>query len=293
MEERRRAHDRDRRVSAGAALDALRCGGSASPTSSATARFRAFRASTARSCCSRARECACATRPRDTRAAHAVRAADFSGDDAIECTLVAGPVPRLQRDVPARPCARERRGRARRRRGVRRRAVPARLSPRRARTNASCAGHAPLRLEAGHALLVDGPRRSATALPIAIRPLGAGRGRARRQRRMPMRLFAADALTPDGWRRDVAIDIEADGTIAQVEGDAPARRRGTRGRPAAAGHAEPALARVPARDRRAHGARERGRRQLLDVAAGDVRVPRPRSTPTRSRRSPRRRTSRC
>jgi len=31
-----------------------------------------------------------------------------------------------------------------------------------------------------------------------------------------MRLLAADALTPEGWKRDVAIDIAADGTIAKV-----------------------------------------------------------------------------
>ena len=32
-----------------------------------------------------------------------------------------------------------------------------------------------------------------------------------------MRLFAADALTPHGWRRDVAIDIDAGGTVVRVE----------------------------------------------------------------------------
>ena len=32
-----------------------------------------------------------------------------------------------------------------------------------------------------------------------------------------MRLFAADALTPRGWWRDVAIDIDATGTIVRVE----------------------------------------------------------------------------
>jgi hypothetical protein len=36
-----------------------------------------------------------------------------------------------------------------------------------------------------------------------------GRGGARRQCRLFMRLFAADALTPDGWKRDVAIDVAA------------------------------------------------------------------------------------
>jgi len=37
-----------------------------------------------------------------------------------------------------------------------------------------------------------------------------------------MRLFADDALTPDGWRRDVAIDVAADGTIERVEADSKA-----------------------------------------------------------------------
>jgi formimidoylglutamate deiminase len=32
-----------------------------------------------------------------------------------------------------------------------------------------------------------------------------------------MRLFAADALLPEGWARDVTVDVGADGTIAQVE----------------------------------------------------------------------------
>jgi formimidoylglutamate deiminase len=31
-----------------------------------------------------------------------------------------------------------------------------------------------------------------------------------------MRIFAADAFTPDGWKRDVAIDVAADGTIGTV-----------------------------------------------------------------------------
>jgi formimidoylglutamate deiminase len=33
----------------------------------------------------------------------------------------------------------------------------------------------------------------------------------------PVKLFAADALTPRGWLRDVAIDIDAGGTIVRVE----------------------------------------------------------------------------
>jgi len=34
---------------------------------------------------------------------------------------------------------------------------------------------------------------------------------------MPLTLFAADALTPDGWRRDVRIDVDADGSIVAVQ----------------------------------------------------------------------------
>ena len=36
----------------------------------------------------------------------------------------------------------------------------------------------------------------------------------------PVKLFAADALTPRGWLRDVAVDIDADGMIVQVEQNA-------------------------------------------------------------------------
>jgi formimidoylglutamate deiminase len=36
-----------------------------------------------------------------------------------------------------------------------------------------------------------------------------------------MRLFAADALTPRGWERDVAIDIDASGLISRIETGAP------------------------------------------------------------------------
>jgi len=37
-----------------------------------------------------------------------------------------------------------------------------------------------------------------------------------------MRLFAADALTPDGWKRDVIIEIATDGTIGKVTAGAQA-----------------------------------------------------------------------
>jgi formimidoylglutamate deiminase len=37
-----------------------------------------------------------------------------------------------------------------------------------------------------------------------------------------MRLFAEDALLPEGWARNVAITIDAEGTITRIETDAPA-----------------------------------------------------------------------
>lgn len=40
---------------------------------------------------------------------------------------------------------------------------------------------------------------------------------------MPVSLFAADALTPDGWRRDVVVDIDSHGTIIAVRSDASAK----------------------------------------------------------------------
>ena len=36
-----------------------------------------------------------------------------------------------------------------------------------------------------------------------------------------MKVFAADALTPRGWTRDVLIEIAADGTIVRVDDRAP------------------------------------------------------------------------
>ena len=39
---------------------------------------------------------------------------------------------------------------------------------------------------------------------------------------MPVSLFAAEALTPDGWRRDVLIDIDSHGTITEARSDASA-----------------------------------------------------------------------
>ena len=92
--------------------------------------------------------------------------------------------------------------------------------PRAGRTNAAVATHRADRLEAGHALLVDGAGASdAPRLPSAtVRPLSrvAIAVALVVSVEVPMRLFAADALTPDGWKRDVAIEIAADGTIGTV-----------------------------------------------------------------------------
>ena len=76
--------------------------------------------------------------------------------------------------------------------------------------------------------------------------------------------------------RDVLIDVDAAGIIARAEPNrAPGDAR-TRWRPGDPRDAESALACVPAGARRPHRARGRRRRQLLDVAAGDVRVSRSR-----------------
>jgi hypothetical protein len=94
---------------------------------------------------------------------------DFSGDEAVDCTLVAGPV----RDFNVM----FRRGRVRgsvtvvREDGAQ--FGPAQFRLVYAATGAQeciVASLAPLRLEAGHALIVDGPVGRA-ASPIAIRPL--------------------------------------------------------------------------------------------------------------------------
>jgi formimidoylglutamate deiminase len=37
---------------------------------------------------------------------------------------------------------------------------------------------------------------------------------------MPLTLFAADALTPEGWRRDVRVEVDVEGAIAAVRADA-------------------------------------------------------------------------
>ncbi len=98
-----------------------------------------------------------------------------------------------------------------------------------------------------------------------------------RQRTRAVNYFAPSALLPDGWSRAVAIDVDAAGRIAALAADASAEGRETLRGPGRAGDAQPAFARVPACARGTHGSRgARQRRQLLDMAAGDVRVPRSR-----------------
>ena len=92
MEERRRAHDRDRRVIRPVPRSTRSCGGSASPTSSATARSRRSRASIARSCCSTGAGMRLRGGDRDVELTTPFVPRAFSGDEAIDCTLVAGPV---------------------------------------------------------------------------------------------------------------------------------------------------------------------------------------------------------
>jgi environmental stress-induced protein Ves len=140
---------------------------------------------------------------------------DLSGDDAIECTLVAGP----SRDFNAM----FRRGRARgrvvvvrcRRLGIRSDVLSARVcggGSARMRDRGACptaAARGSCAARRGD----DSGRRSVDRCPAPR----FGRRGARRRRRMPMRLFAADALTPRGWQRDVVIDVALDGTIERVE----------------------------------------------------------------------------
>src|SRR6185369_6009947 len=127
---------------------------------------------------------------------------------------------RLQCNVPARPGARTC-SRSLRRLGIRSDAIPARV----------CGG--------GSARMRDRGAGSTAAArgSCAARRCDRWRGRGRRrrnpatggrcrgaprQRRWPMRLFAADALTPRGWLRDVGVDIDADGMIVRVEQSAQA-----------------------------------------------------------------------
>jgi len=98
---------------------------------------------------------------------------DVSGDDAIECMLVAGP----SRDFNAM----FRRGRARGRVVVVRAGdpqsgpTPFRLAYAAAGAHeCAIAGHAPLRLPEGHALLVDATEGGSEDAAVAIRPLATG-----------------------------------------------------------------------------------------------------------------------
>ena len=110
--------------------------------------------------------------PRDVALTTPFAPHEFSGDEAVDCALVAGPV----RDFNAM----FRRGRARGSIAVARGST-LKLGPARFRLAYAAAGAhectvarlAPLRLEAGHALVVDETGGSDGCL-IAIRPLGAG-----------------------------------------------------------------------------------------------------------------------
>ena len=112
------------------------------------------------------------TGPRDLELTTPFAPHDFSGDEAIDCTLLAGPV----RDFNVM----FRRGRARGTVAVAQgdgmQFGPAQFRLAYAATGAhECivARLAPLRLQTGHALLVDEPAGS-DGSPLAMRPLGAG-----------------------------------------------------------------------------------------------------------------------
>ena len=88
VEERRRAARPRWHSSSGGSSSLASRGASASPTSTPTARSRDFRAWTARSCCSRGAGMRLDRRRAGARRARSVRAAAFSGDDAIQCALL-------------------------------------------------------------------------------------------------------------------------------------------------------------------------------------------------------------
>ena len=115
------------------------------------------------------------------------------------------------------------------------------------------AGHAPLRLPEGHALLVDATDAGSEDAAVAIRPLAAGAVALGRQRRsadeaLRRRRAHAARLAARCRRRYRCRRHDRAGRA-----ECAARWSGARGRPARAGRAEPALACVPARDRRTHG----------------------------------------
>ena len=84
-------------------------------------------------------------------------------------------------------------------------------------------------------------------------------------------LFARHALLPSGWARDVLLQWDAAGSLCAVVpgSQRPAGIQEAAG-PGAAGHAQPALARFPARLRRPHGISRAGAGQLLELANADV-----------------------
>ncbi len=143
------------------------------------------------------------------------------------------------------------------------------------------------------------PRSDRTSRPARSSP-GARASRrvrtARRHARLRLAvktLFAANALLPSGWAKDVALEIDAQGNLASIRPGSPPSAGDACSRPGPARDAERPLARVPASARRPDRTRRRGERFVLVVAREDVRARRARSIPTTSRRSRPRPTSRC
>ena len=277
VEERRRAHDRDRRVSAGATLDTFSVAGK-----SRRRRTRrpvlAFPGIDRTSCCWTGAGMRLHDGGSIRRADHALRAAACSAATRRSTA-------RWSRDPCATSTLMFRRGsRARDVTVARGEAAPSRRAvPLVLRGNGSARVPA---ARAGADLGSRGPsaagRREDRSRSCNSRPIAAGcRGVAAASTALPCAaierargFFAADALTSRRMGARRAIDIAADGTIASVRRQARSATMRNARAVRSSRHAEPALARIPARHGRAHRAAGAGRRQLLDVAAGDVRVPR-------------------
>ena len=198
----------------------------------------------------------------------------FSGDDEIGCTLVEGPVRDFNLMV--------RRGRAQGKVVVVRDAA-VRIAPARWRACHAAAGaieclipgHPPVSVVQDDTVVFEEDGEAAGARSRSIRcPRAPWRWwRSSSPCLEAVRIGGAAARRLGGRRADRRRRRRND---RAREREARTGRRGAGVRSARARHAQSALARVPARARRAHGQGGPRGRQLLDVASGDVRVSRPR-----------------
>ena len=92
------------------------------------------------------------------------------------------------------------------------------------------AGYPPIVVAPEHTLVWGNRRRSRAPRVSDVGASVALVAVIRAPRARAMKFFAPDALLPDGWARDVAIDVDDDGTIARSRADAAARNaRSARG----------------------------------------------------------------